>query len=87
VIERARCVDVWKGFVKEATEAFMYSDLGGLLVRIQAVIEPLYVRRSWVDGRLTSWTHECLTAISAATIEKLTKVIMMTMMIRICHFL
>jgi hypothetical protein len=46
VIERARCVDVWKGFVKEATEAFLYSDLGGLLVRIQAVslnfITPLH---------------------------------------------
>jgi hypothetical protein len=60
--------------------------LVGYLLLAQ-VIEPLYVRRSWVDGRLTSWTHECLTAISAATIEKLTKVMMMTMMIRICHFL
>lgn len=39
VVERARVVSLWKEFAKEAIEASKYSELGSLLVRIQAVSE------------------------------------------------
>lgn len=38
------------------------------------VVEPVYVRQSWVEKRLNAWTQECMKAETAATIEKLTKV-------------
>jgi hypothetical protein len=38
------------------------------------VVEPDYVRQSWVEKRLNAWIEECLKAETAATIEKLIKV-------------
>uniref|UniRef100_A0A7I4BQG6 Uncharacterized protein n=1 Tax=Physcomitrium patens TaxID=3218 RepID=A0A7I4BQG6_PHYPA len=73
VVERARYVSAWKEFAREATEATKYSELGSLLVRIHAVVEPVYVRQSWVKKRLSAWTEECIKAGTAAAVEKLTK--------------
>ncbi|KAG0602145.1 hypothetical protein M758_11G162800 [Ceratodon purpureus] len=73
VVERARFVSVWKEFAEEASAAAKYSELGSLLVRIHAVVEPDYVRQSWVEKRLKAWEEECLRAETAATIEKLIK--------------
>lgn len=39
------------------------------------VVEPDYVRHSWVEKRLNAWMEECLKAETAATIEKLIKVL------------
>lgn len=46
VVERARMVSLWKEFAKEAIEASKYSELGSLLVRIQAVSD-------WFSSTLT----------------------------------
>lgn len=38
------------------------------------MVEPVYVRQSWVKKRLSAWTEECIKAGTAAAVEKLTKV-------------
>lgn len=38
------------------------------------VVEPVYVRQSWIEKRMNLWIEECMKAETAASIEKLTKV-------------
>ena len=45
-----------------------------LMFSCMQVVEPDYVRQSWVEKRLKAWEEECLRAETAATIEKLIKV-------------
>ncbi|ONK68314.1 uncharacterized protein A4U43_C05F10060 [Asparagus officinalis] len=76
VIEVSRNATAWKKFAMEASSCRDYSDLGNMLLKLQAMILPTYVSNAWLENSFGSWKHRCQNARSAESVETLTKELM-----------
>lgn len=70
VVERARNVNAWKEFAKEAAQCTTYSDLGRMLLKLHSMILERYINPSWMKT-FDLWKHRCENTGTAEYTEKL----------------
>ncbi|KAM7265750.1 hypothetical protein ACFE04_003433 [Oxalis oulophora] len=71
VMESAREISTWKEFAMEFSRCSGYSDLGGMLLKLQNMILQQYMNSDWLQNYSNSWVHRCQNADTAETIELL----------------
>ncbi|EPS69658.1 hypothetical protein M569_05106, partial [Genlisea aurea] len=69
LVECVRNVGALKDFALEVSRCKAYSDLGGMLLKVEMMILPRFMNSEWLQKSSISWKQQCRVANSAECVE------------------